>query len=333
MTTIVPQTFPSDLIIPKLVEFFNSLPSDVRVIEPNDMTLFNVKIVQDSTGGVQFQIGDQSTAGGDYIGEATFMWCGERGVVATASSRSFVEISKFLNATTTSSTPGTTTPGTTTPTEPSVSYYVNKYLSSDTPSIWNAMMNDGVDASKPIIVVGDRQSSGVTTDVTYNEPADNVWLNVPASDGPSAGQLMRLRPKWHDVQETYHFAIDATKLPLDSTFELGYEFIGAMFDSSTNIYVSWNKNTFKAGDNTAYINMKINHEQSNGTRSITIGGNLYENNVVAKTVVEDDTNYTSAAYGKLNCVITSSIPSGFYADFSVTVQFKRLFVGSDRQIF
>ncbi len=332
MTTIVPQTFPSDLIIPKLVEFFNSLPSDVRVIEPNDMTLFNVKIVQDTTGQVQFQIGDQSTAGGDYIGEATFMWAGERGVVATASSTSFIEVSKFLNVAA-STTPDTTNPGTTTPSQPTVSYYINKYLMADSASIWNSMMADGVDGSKPLIVIGDRQSAGVTTDVTYNEPIDNVWLNVPATDGASAGQLMRLRPKWHDVQETYNFTIDAAKLPLDSTFELGFEFIGAMFDGTTNVYVTWNKNTFKAGDNTAYINMKINHEQSNGTRSIAIGGNLYENNVVAKTVVEDDTNYTSPAYGKLNCVITSAIPSGFYADFSVTVKFKRLFVGSDRQIF
>lgn len=92
------QTFPTDLILPGLVSWFNSQSAELRVIETNDVALFRVRLVEDANGVVSMVVGaaPYTAEGSKYLYEATFIWKGARGINLTATADSFFEISKFV---------------------------------------------------------------------------------------------------------------------------------------------------------------------------------------------------------------------------------------------
>lgn len=96
--SISAQTFPTDLILPSLVSWFNSQETSSRSISDTDVALFRVRVILDANGQARMVVGDApyTAEGSEYICEATFMWCGARGDNLTANTTSFFEISKFL---------------------------------------------------------------------------------------------------------------------------------------------------------------------------------------------------------------------------------------------
>lgn len=92
------QTFPTDTILPGLVEWFNSQPAQDRVIETNDVALFRVRLVEDPNGVISMVVGaaPYTAEGSKYLYEATFIWKGARGINLLATADSFFEISKFV---------------------------------------------------------------------------------------------------------------------------------------------------------------------------------------------------------------------------------------------
>lgn len=104
MTTIVPQTFSQDLILPKLVAYFNALPPEQRTFKANDFPIFNVKVIRNSDGTLDLVVGnpDVVSPASNYAGEATFLWIGVRDEPAIATNSSFFEVSKYVNGGTSS---------------------------------------------------------------------------------------------------------------------------------------------------------------------------------------------------------------------------------------
>lgn len=98
MSEINYQTFPSDTILPGLVEWFNSQPTEQRSIKGTDIAVFRVRVVEDSNGAILMVVGSEPYIGfgSKYVFEATFIWKGERGDNLIATESSFFEISKFV---------------------------------------------------------------------------------------------------------------------------------------------------------------------------------------------------------------------------------------------
>lgn len=92
------ETFPSDLILPGLVDWFNNQSLAIRTIATTDVALFKVKVIVDETGTAQMIIGDApyANANATFLCEATFVWKGTRGADLQATPASFFEVSKFV---------------------------------------------------------------------------------------------------------------------------------------------------------------------------------------------------------------------------------------------
>lgn len=92
------QTFPYEIVLPGLLQWFNSRPANQRVIQTNDVALFKVRIIEDSDGEYSFIVGPNpyEEPGTKYVLEATFLWCGPRGINLIAEPEHFFEVSKFL---------------------------------------------------------------------------------------------------------------------------------------------------------------------------------------------------------------------------------------------
>lgn len=98
--SISAQTFPTDLILPSLVSWFNSQETSSRSISDTDVALFRVRVILDANGQARMVVGDApyTAEGSEYICEATFMWCGARGDNLTANTTSFSRFrSSYLN--------------------------------------------------------------------------------------------------------------------------------------------------------------------------------------------------------------------------------------------
>lgn len=98
MSEIDYQTFPTDVILPGLVEWFNSQPAEMRSIKGTEFAVFRVRVVEDSNGAISMVVGSEPyiAVGSKYKLEATFLWKGERGNDLVATASSFFEISKFI---------------------------------------------------------------------------------------------------------------------------------------------------------------------------------------------------------------------------------------------
>ncbi len=100
MAELHPQTFATDKILAKLVAYFNALPAAQRTIQFNDLPLFKVQII-DNGAGEEIIIGPTSKVeAGKFLGEVVYLWVGGAGPNKVATSKSFFEVSKFLNPTT-----------------------------------------------------------------------------------------------------------------------------------------------------------------------------------------------------------------------------------------
>lgn len=96
--TIEVKSFDVDLILPKLVKYFNSLPSSQRIIQANDFPVYAIKVIG-TEDDVEVIVGepDYSIPDSEYVGEANYTWVGERGIAATATAESFLMLGKFLD--------------------------------------------------------------------------------------------------------------------------------------------------------------------------------------------------------------------------------------------
>lgn len=91
--------FSSEVTLPRLVEWFNSQPIEDRQVSPGEFFIVKVKAIMTNSGEPKFLIGNGDTfedATGDYLGESTFIWVGERGASLVANDDSFFEISKHV---------------------------------------------------------------------------------------------------------------------------------------------------------------------------------------------------------------------------------------------
>lgn len=95
------ETFSSDLIIERLVEWFNAQPIQDRTVSNGELFIVKVKVLANATGEPVFVIGTDPTASDpsrEYIGEAVFLWIAGAGVNLTATNSSFLELSKTMAA-------------------------------------------------------------------------------------------------------------------------------------------------------------------------------------------------------------------------------------------
>lgn len=96
-----PEFFSSEVIMQRLVEWFNAQPLNQRTITAGEFVIIRVKVLVTPNGEPVFIIGTDPSDIGDpfrkYIGEAAFVWVGPRGTDLTATSTSFFEISKFVH--------------------------------------------------------------------------------------------------------------------------------------------------------------------------------------------------------------------------------------------
>lgn len=99
MAVTSPQTFGTDYILQKLVDYFNGLSPTARTINPSDLPLYKIVVVAEAEDQPVIIVGDQSTTvpSANYLGEATYLWIGPRGAPATATAASFFEVAKFVN--------------------------------------------------------------------------------------------------------------------------------------------------------------------------------------------------------------------------------------------
>lgn len=99
MTEFTTQMFSQSIILDRLADYFNGLPPAERTFSVNDLPIFNVKVIEDGAGELDIIIGDLDieVPPENYIGEATFLWVGEKGKVTTATAKSFFEMSKYIN--------------------------------------------------------------------------------------------------------------------------------------------------------------------------------------------------------------------------------------------
>lgn len=99
-----PEFFSSEVIMQRLVEWFNTQPLNQRTITAGEFVIIRVKVLVTPNGEPVFIIGSDPSDIADptreYIGEAVFIWVGPRGTDLTATISSFFEISKFVNSTT-----------------------------------------------------------------------------------------------------------------------------------------------------------------------------------------------------------------------------------------
>ncbi len=108
------ETFSSDLIIERLVEWFNAQPIQDRTVSNGELFIVKVKVLANATGEPVFVIGTDPTTSDPsrwYMGESVFMWVGPTGTNLTATESSFFEMSRNvpapLNVLTTFATLGT----------------------------------------------------------------------------------------------------------------------------------------------------------------------------------------------------------------------------------
>ena len=75
--TIEVKSFDVDLILPKLVKYFNSLPSSQRIIQANDFPVYAIKVIG-TEDDVEVIVGepDYSIPDSEYVGEANYTWVG-----------------------------------------------------------------------------------------------------------------------------------------------------------------------------------------------------------------------------------------------------------------
>lgn len=97
MTLLSQQTFSQDLIVDKLVEYFNGLPTEQRTVGAHDFPVYKIKVSSNGTHAEPvFTCDDTPVSDESYIGEASFIWCGPRGYPVMSNRDSFYEISKYI---------------------------------------------------------------------------------------------------------------------------------------------------------------------------------------------------------------------------------------------
>lgn len=91
--------FSSELVLPRLVEWFNALPEPDRHVVSGEMFIIRVKVLENEAGEPVFAINTDPTTGDatrKYIGESVYLWIGPSGENLTATNNTFFELSKFI---------------------------------------------------------------------------------------------------------------------------------------------------------------------------------------------------------------------------------------------
>lgn len=91
--------FSSELVLPRLVEWFNALPEPDRHVVSGEMFIIRVKVLENEAGEPIFAINTDPTTGDatrKYIGESVYLWIGPSGENLTATNNTFFELSKFI---------------------------------------------------------------------------------------------------------------------------------------------------------------------------------------------------------------------------------------------
>lgn len=95
------EAFGLQYTLPRLVDWFNGQTSADRTIPRGQLYVVKVVALLTDTGEPVFIIGTDPTVGQDsrkYLGEATYLWIGDTGIPATATSTSFFELSKTVSS-------------------------------------------------------------------------------------------------------------------------------------------------------------------------------------------------------------------------------------------
>lgn len=97
----VPEFFASEMVLPRLVEWFNGQEEEARHVVSGEMFIIRVKVLENESGEPIFAINTDPAAedpSRKYIGETVYLWIGPSGQNLTATSNSFFELSKFIQS-------------------------------------------------------------------------------------------------------------------------------------------------------------------------------------------------------------------------------------------
>lgn len=93
--------FSSELVMPRLLEWFNALPDLERSVDAGSLFIVRVKVLTNQEGEPTFAIGLDPTIDDPtrtYIGESVYLWIGPAGTNLVATESSFFELSKFIKS-------------------------------------------------------------------------------------------------------------------------------------------------------------------------------------------------------------------------------------------
>lgn len=329
-----PQSFSQDVILPKLVEYFNSLDAAARTISSSDLPLFKISVVKDGSGQEQVVVGDIAVAEEKYIGDATYTWIGQRGIAVFATTADFFEISRYVHTVPTDTPPPASGSGLT---EIKIRER-DGFSDSQQDAIYAEVGADSSDPDSLAIVYSPRML-GTAEDA---EQQDTIWFRLPTSSGDNLGlnQMVRMRPLFVNKQREVRVTVDGSNpdFPIYGEYT---ELVGAIFDAETQVQVRVNPQT-----------LRLPAAANGGGFTITLQATeTYGRGMNVQPVVQLNYDYPGSPQSYLRPITMdytilpdtglfkwvaesdmSPVPGDLYAELIVTIRYKEVFIGSDKII-
>ena len=337
MTALIssPQTFVTQSVVPVVLQHYNNVSPSDRIVAENEIRIVKYKIYSapNVPGGLFAYEYEYDFAGVNpnavYVGDFSFLWVGPTGVFETATATNFICIGYQLNPSLIVDAGGMNVVHI-----PTVSGFGFRQIDQ----VFSTMYNqNSADVHKPGIVVMNRQHTSLIN--ALSELPDNVWLNIPYSEaeggGIDMGQLVKLRPTWYNVQETFKVVIDGANQPEGMAYPLFNEQVGGIIDGVTTADLQINMDTIKmssTGDNIV-LDIQFPNYSSPATCKLTVSSATNTGQGANVTMMAAASpGQVQPAVGMVSGVLVNQIPPDYYAEWTITLRFKRAFYGSDTYV-
>lgn len=339
MTALItsPQTFVTQAVVPVVLQHYNSLPEADRVVAAGEIRIIKYKLYSSESvpGGLfaydyeyDFKAVNSSII---YVGDFTFMWVGSTGGAAQlATATNFICIGYELDP----SLIVESGSGLNVVHIPQSTSFGTRQIDSVFSTVYN---QNSADIYKPGIVVMNRQHTSLVN--ALSELPDNVWLNIPYSEaegtGIDMGQMVKLRPTWYTVQETFKVVIDGANQPEGMAYPLFNEQVGGIIDGATTVDLELNIDTIKMSStgNNIVLDIQFPNYSSPATCKLTVSSGTNTGQGAGVTLMSAASpGQVQPAVGIVTGVLVNQIPPDYYAEWTITLRFKRAFYGSDTYV-
>lgn len=303
----------TEFLTQQVVNLFNSWPPSARTIAAGQIFLMKLVVIATEDDGVSWGMfeGDVSSSYPNHpvTNELLFVWIGDPGVDITATSSDFA----LLTTTTLASSGGVP---------------VHELGSPDG---WEMQQIDSVYSSLEGMSAYSSDVISIARGPRYDDnEEDTMWITVPHSgDSTSRPPIFKIRPTYQMREREFTFVLDGSTSTGEERYGEFDTMLRIMLDGETEWAIRTNDNVATPADSPiGYFGLTFSPDYGMAG-SFTLYVNTSNPSDCYANVSQINSGEERAQAGTFYFTPSGQIPTGMYAEITLTMLYKEQFIGSD----